>query len=86
MEIELNESLRRRQRELQVKLESLGEATNGDDTSTESLDARKRELRSLGNAIAAATKRSQGACCDTSTAYQSSVEGHTQTRIKTWRN
>lgn len=62
VEIELNESLRRRQRELQVKLESLGEATSGNDTSTESLDARKRELRSLGISITAATKRSQGMC------------------------
>ncbi|KAI9568335.1 RecF/RecN/SMC [Boletus coccyginus] len=60
VEIELNESLRRRQRELQAKLESLGEAANGNDTSAESLDARKRELRSLGTSIAAATKRSQG--------------------------
>lgn len=60
MEIELNESLRRRQRELQAKLESLGETANGNDTSAESLDARKRELRSLGTSIAAATKRSQG--------------------------
>ncbi|KAH0832217.1 RecF/RecN/SMC [Lanmaoa asiatica] len=61
VEIELNESLRRRQRELQVKLESLGEAASGNDTPAESLDARKREFRSLGTSITAATKRSQDA-------------------------
>ncbi|KAF9220475.1 RecF/RecN/SMC protein [Gyrodon lividus] len=61
LEIELNESLRRRQRELQVKLEAIGEAESGNGTSAESLDARKRELRSLGTSIAAATKRSQDA-------------------------
>jgi structural maintenance of chromosome 3 (chondroitin sulfate proteoglycan 6) len=61
LEIELNESLRRRQRELQAKLEAIGEeAESGDGTSAESVDARKRELRSLGASIAAATKRSQG--------------------------
>ena len=60
IEIELNESLRRRQRELQVKLEALGDTASGDNTSAESVDARKRELRSLGTSIAAATKRSQG--------------------------
>ncbi|KIJ60275.1 hypothetical protein HYDPIDRAFT_43407 [Hydnomerulius pinastri MD-312] len=61
LEIELNESLRRRQRELQVKLEALGEAESGGDTSAESLDARKRELKSLNASIATATKRSQDA-------------------------
>ncbi|KIJ14906.1 hypothetical protein PAXINDRAFT_134132 [Paxillus involutus ATCC 200175] len=62
LEIELNESLRRRQRELQAKLEAIGEeAESGDGTSAESVDARKRELRSLGASIAAATKRSQDA-------------------------
>ncbi|KAF8839572.1 RecF/RecN/SMC protein [Paxillus ammoniavirescens] len=62
LEIELNENLRRRQRELQAKLEAIGEeAESGDGTSPESVDARKRELRSLGASIAAATKRSQDA-------------------------
>ena len=72
MEIELNESLRRRQRELQVKLESLGDAASGNDTSAESLDARKRELRSLGTSIAAATKRSHGMCFHSFTVLPSS--------------
>lgn len=64
IEIELNESLHRRQRELQVKLETLGGTTNGSDASSESLDARKRELQSLGASITAATKRSQGRSSD----------------------
>lgn len=83
MEIELNESLRRRQRELQAKLESLSEAAGGDTTSTESLDARRRELRSLGNMIAAATKRSQGMYCGPFTVHRCSREEHAQMRTRT---
>ncbi|KAH7885116.1 RecF/RecN/SMC [Phlebopus sp. FC_14] len=58
LEIELNEGLRRRLRELQVKFEYLGEAENG-ETVAETLESRKRELRSLAMSITASAKRAQ---------------------------
>lgn len=60
LEIELNEGLRRRHREFQAKLDSLGEADNEGRTSGEMLESRLRELKSLNASITAATKRSQG--------------------------
>ncbi|KAI6114290.1 RecF/RecN/SMC [Pisolithus sp. B1] len=61
LEIELNEGLRRRHRELQAKLERLGEADSEDGGSKQSLESRLRELKSLGASINAATKRSHDA-------------------------
>ncbi|KAL6310468.1 structural maintenance of chromosome protein 3 [Sparassis latifolia] len=59
IEIELNESLRRRREELRGKIEALGEAEAGDATSEEALEARNRELKALINSIESLTKRSQ---------------------------
>ncbi|KAG6333732.1 hypothetical protein ID866_5360 [Astraeus odoratus] len=61
LEIELNEGLRRRHRELQVKLESLEEAGNEGGTPGQTLESRLREVKSLNASIAMATKRSQDA-------------------------
>lgn len=61
LEIELNEGLRRRHRELQAKLERLGEADSEDGGSKQSLESRLRELKSLSASINAATKRSHDA-------------------------
>jgi len=60
LEIELNEGLRRRHRELQAKLESLGEAYSEGRASGQTLESRRRELKSQNASITAATKRSQG--------------------------
>ena len=43
LEVELNESLRRRRDELQAKLEFLGETDAGSTFSPEDLEARTRE-------------------------------------------
>ncbi|EJD00759.1 structural maintenance of chromosome protein 3 [Fomitiporia mediterranea MF3/22] len=51
LEIELNESLRRRREELQAKLESLGEADSGAAFSADDYDARVRELKALNKSI-----------------------------------
>ncbi|KAL4070010.1 RecF/RecN/SMC [Scleroderma yunnanense] len=61
LEIELNESLRRRHRELQSKLEILGEADSEGRAPGQTLESRRRELKSLSASITAATKRSQDA-------------------------
>lgn len=60
LEIELNESLRRRRDELQRKIDALGEVEAGDASSDETLEVRQRELRQLRNDIEDATKRSNG--------------------------
>ncbi|KAG8980084.1 Structural maintenance of chromosomes protein 3, partial [Tulasnella sp. 427] len=53
LDIELNESLRRRREELRGKIESLGEAPGSDAAEgTEDLASRKRELASLNDSIA----------------------------------
>ena len=59
IEIELNERLRRRQEELQVKLESLGELENGDSSTADSLVSRTRELKSLNASIQTLTGKVQ---------------------------
>lgn len=51
MDIELNESLRRRRDELQSKLERLGEADTGSSFDANDLDARTRELKALNTSI-----------------------------------
>ncbi|KAL4254273.1 SMC family protein [Abortiporus biennis] len=58
LDIELNESLRRRREELRSKIEALGEAEVGDASSTEDLDARLRELRNLSASIDNLNKKS----------------------------
>jgi structural maintenance of chromosome 3 (chondroitin sulfate proteoglycan 6) len=60
LEIELNESLRRRRGELQAKIETLGEAENGEASATDDLDSRVRELKALNSSIQTLTKKSQG--------------------------
>lgn len=60
IEIELNESLRRRREELRGKIDALGVAETGDATSEEALETRTRELRHLDAEINTLTKRSQG--------------------------
>ena len=60
LEIELNESLRRRREELRGKIESLGEAEAGDASAAETLDAKTRELRTLNTSIDGLHKRAQG--------------------------
>ncbi|KAG8976622.1 Structural maintenance of chromosomes protein 3 [Tulasnella sp. 425] len=53
LDIELNESLRRRREELRGKIESLGEASGSDTAEgSEDLATRKRELASLNDSIA----------------------------------
>lgn len=61
LEIELNESLRRKEKELQTILESLGDSANGEVSSADNLDARLRELKSLDASISTSTKRAQDA-------------------------
>ena len=59
LEIELNESLRRRREELQTKLESLGEAEAGSFNPAD-LDNRIRELKMLNASIADLQKKASG--------------------------
>lgn len=61
LEIELNESLRRKEKELQTTLESLDDSANGEVSSADNLDARLRELKSLDASISTSTKRAQEA-------------------------
>lgn len=62
LEIELNESLRRRREELQSKLDSLGEVDAGASAfSEEELSARTRELKALKSNIKDLQKRAAGA-------------------------
>ncbi|KAH8115688.1 structural maintenance of chromosome protein 3 [Phellopilus nigrolimitatus] len=58
LEIELNESLRRRREELQAKIESLGESDSGTAFSAEDYEARVRELKTLNKAIVDLQKKS----------------------------
>lgn len=62
IEIELNESLRRRHDELRLKLDSLADDETGESSSVDDLTARTRELQTLNNAIQALTKKTQGRC------------------------
>ncbi|KAI0930349.1 hypothetical protein AcW1_009066 [Taiwanofungus camphoratus] len=59
IEIELNESLRRRREELRGKVEALSEVGVDNASSDDALEARTRELRALKNTIETLTKRSQ---------------------------
>lgn len=60
LEIELNESLHRRRRELQAKIETLGEAENGESSAADDLDSRVREMKALNSSIQTLTKKTQG--------------------------
>ena len=60
LEIELNESLRRRRGELQAKIETLGEAENGESSAADDLDSRVRELKALNSSIETLTTKSLG--------------------------
>lgn len=60
MEIELNESLRRRREELQSKIEALGEADTGTAFSADDYEARLRELKNLDNSIQSLRKKASG--------------------------
>lgn len=59
LEIELNESLRRRREELKTKIETLGEAEAGDSSAAENLVSKQRELEKLNRSIDALQRRAQ---------------------------
>lgn len=63
VEIELNESLRRRRDELRAKVDAIGTgtATAGVDASGADLESRRRELRTLGASIEEMQKKLRGA-------------------------
>ena len=54
--------MRRRRRELQAKIETLGEAENGESSAANDLDSRTRELKSINSSIQLLTKKAQGEC------------------------
>lgn len=60
IEIELNESLRRRREELKSKIDTLGEAEAGDSSASEELEVKNRELKALNKSIENLTKKGQG--------------------------
>ena len=60
LEIELNESLRRRREELQSKLELLGEAESETAFNPSDLENRVRELKLLNSSIADLQKKTAG--------------------------
>jgi structural maintenance of chromosome 3 (chondroitin sulfate proteoglycan 6) len=60
IQIELNESLRRRRDELRSEIEGLGEPEAGDANAADDLKVRKHEITSVNNAINALTKKFQG--------------------------
>ena len=60
LEIELKESLRRRQDELRSKIETLGAAEVGDASAAEDLETRNRELKALSNTVESLQKKLQG--------------------------
>ncbi|KAJ7273514.1 structural maintenance of chromosome protein 3 [Mycena haematopus] len=61
IEIELNERLRRRRDELNLKIDELGQP--GDDASSaDDLESRTRELRTLNKSIRTLTTKTQGKC------------------------
>jgi hypothetical protein len=62
LEVELNESLRRKQNDLRQRIETLSVSRSGGgvETAHQDLDKKKRELRVLANSIETATKRNRG--------------------------
>ncbi|KZP26277.1 RecF/RecN/SMC protein [Athelia psychrophila] len=59
LEIELNESLRRRRTELQAKIEALSESENGQSSASDALESRVRDLKDLDRSIQTLTKKLQ---------------------------
>ncbi|TFY63618.1 hypothetical protein EVG20_g6252 [Dentipellis fragilis] len=59
IQIELNESLRRRRDELRSKLDALGEPAAGDANAADDLEARMRELKVLNTSIESQSRRVQ---------------------------
>ncbi|KZP26255.1 RecF/RecN/SMC protein [Athelia psychrophila] len=59
LEIELNESLRRRRTELQAKFEALSESENGQSSASDALESRVRDLKDLDRSIQTLTKKLQ---------------------------
>ncbi|KAF5360848.1 hypothetical protein D9756_004551 [Leucocoprinus leucothites] len=57
IEIELKESLRRREEDIQAKLEGLGDPADDGTTTADDLESRTRELRALNSSIEALTRR-----------------------------
>jgi structural maintenance of chromosome 3 (chondroitin sulfate proteoglycan 6) len=60
VEIELKESLRRREEDLQTKLEALGDPADDGITTSDDLESRTRELRALNASIDSLTRRVKG--------------------------
>jgi structural maintenance of chromosome 3 (chondroitin sulfate proteoglycan 6) len=60
IQIELNESLRRRRDELHSQIEGLGEPEVGDANAADDLKVRTHEINSVNNAINTLTKKVQG--------------------------
>jgi structural maintenance of chromosome 3 (chondroitin sulfate proteoglycan 6) len=60
IQIELNESLRRRRDELRSQIEGLGEPEVGDANAADDLKVRTHEFTSVNNAISTLTKKVQG--------------------------
>lgn len=64
IEIELKESLRRREEDIQARLEVLGEPADDGTTTADDLGSRTRELRGLNSSIDSLTRRVKGWCID----------------------
>ena len=60
IQIELNESLRRRRDELRSQIEGLGVPEVGDASAADDLKVRTHEMSSVSNAINTLTKKVQG--------------------------
>lgn len=60
IEIELKESLRRREEDIQAKLEVLGDPADDGTTTADDLESRTRELRALNTSIDSLTRRVKG--------------------------
>jgi structural maintenance of chromosome 3 (chondroitin sulfate proteoglycan 6) len=60
IQIELNESLRRRRDELRSQIEGLGEPEDGDVNAADDLQVRTHEISSVNNSINTLTKKVQG--------------------------
>jgi structural maintenance of chromosome 3 (chondroitin sulfate proteoglycan 6) len=60
IQIELNESLRRRRDELRSQIEGLGVPEVGDASAADDLKVRTHEMSSVNNAINTLTKKVQG--------------------------
>lgn len=60
IEIELKESLRRREEDIQTKLEGLGDPDDDGTTTADDLESRTRELRALCTSIESLARRVKG--------------------------